>query len=845
MFIYRTTYPNITYYYGPVASANFNGNWYQGSSSGTQVSYPSNTSTATLFVTQNGTLTANAGLNAMYATTSNIVVTGGLYSLQFSGTNPFVGVGSGYTLEYTGAITSGSTLTKNGAGTLKLSGGNTITSSLNLEAGVLSINNAGAVGAPNLVLGTSDSSTVTGGSNSPYVEVKGAAVLSLTTNKPNSVYIKQNITFSGSALTFPSILYFLSGSTTMTTNANLITNSGNYQSDTTLVKQGAYGLTFSSGSLPPKIELRAGTISFNTSSNFSADIYGGALTYTGSIAAAAISANVYGSFNTSGTINFSGDISIYNSCTLTPVSGGATLYCNNLNLIGTSTILTRGNGSLNLYINGSSSGYKFIVGAGSGTIYCKNNLGFSNIDAGGSITYYNNLSTNTTLEIPATISTTAASLYLTLASGSVNQGWKLSGNITSNGGSIVATTSPVEISGTCSGTTGFTDLSGTGVYTISGTTSFPTLRLTGANVKITNQNALSSATGSVTLNGGASVTTTLDNISGSILNISSSGILTIASNLIFTGSNNLTVGYVSNTLSINPKITVNASIFEMSTPIIGVYYISKYGTGTLKLSGASSSWTGSTYTVYLYDGTILLGSASALGTGAVSVSIGGTTVPSIDTTSNLNFANNRIYMNTSWNFTGTNSGASFLGITMGGSYKLSIYNFRTVTVSGIAGAGVLELDAGGTLTCTGANTSTSGGYKITWGILKLSATTGYKYAMTIMGSGTLDMSGLSAPSTTSSLSSLTVADAAGSITTSKIIFKLSGTGATTLAVSGNINISSLRIELTGTPNGSTTFNLITYTGTATGTPTLLTTTLNGHTVTINSTAGIIRVTTGA
>jgi autotransporter-associated beta strand protein len=280
----------------------------------------------------------------------------------------------------------------------------------------------------------------------------------------------------------------------------------------------------------------------------------------------------------------------------------------------------------------------------------------------------------------------------------------------------------------------------------------------------------------------------------------------------------------------NHYVSVAGQGLEMAGSISGsVTAFSKSGVGNITFSGNNSSFTG-----YMYitgSGTCYLNASNCLpssGTGLY-------TFTNFDVNSAYTFTCG-FSLAGNISFLGS-SNVTFGAMTLIGNYTLTV-SANTMTCSTLAGAFTLTKAGSGTLKFTGANTSS--GTTINAGSIQLTNTSGIKGALTIGSAGTLDLSGISAPATLSGGTSLTASSATGTI-----IFNMAGSGATTISIAGNINLTNLSIVLVGTPSGSTTFNLISYTGTLTGTPTLTTTTLNGHTVSLNSTAGTIRVTTGA
>ncbi|NCA11747.1 hypothetical protein EBR56_08055, partial [bacterium] len=187
---------------------------------------------------------------------------------------------------------------------------------------------------------------------------------------------------------------------------------------------------------------------------------------------------------------------------------------------------------------------------------------------------------------------------------------------------------------------------------------------------------------------------------------------------------------------------------DMNFGIPGSGGVVKNGSGTWRLTGTSSSYTGGTQ---IYAGTLQLGSTNALGAASGSLAVNG---------GSLNLAGNSITVgtlsgssgatittstgaavltasgNTDSTYAGTITGA--LGLTKSGSGTLSLTGVNTYTGTTTVAAGVLRLGADGTLTSspviTVGNAGSSGA------ILDLTAkTTGFSLGagQTLAGGGTV------------------------------------------------------------------------------------------------------------
>ena len=227
----------------------------------------------------------------------------------------------------------------------------------------------------------------------------------------------------------------------------------------------------------------------------------------------------------------------------------------------------------------------------------------------------------------------------------------------------------------------------------------------------------------------------------------------------------------------------------------------KAGPGTLSLTGNNSYTVGTK----LYAGTLSVGNASALGSGALTISGGNLDCSSANLTLNNNIAQN---WNADFTFVGTaNLNLGSGAVTLGATRQVTVIN--TLTVGGVIGDGSngygLTKAGSGTLKLAGANTYT-GATTVNAGTLEVgTAGTGIASgsATTVNSTGTLLVdSGATVGSSTVAVSGGTISGAgivSGNTTINSsgaLTPRPSGGSATTLTFGGNLTLSSASANLT-------------------------------------------------
>ena len=575
------------------------------------------------------TITGGVGSNVtgifQNSTNSPLTISGGALQVNAGGTT----LGGNGTALFTisSAITGAGGITKSGTGNLTLSGNNTFTGGVTLNAGLLNINNNGALGGPGntfTINGGSINNTFTGAviaQNNP-VNIGADFIFVGGTNDLN--FGNGSVTLNGTA-----------GSRAITVNAGTLTFGGVVANGTAsgLTKSGAGSLTLagaSSNTYTGPTTIKAGTLNVSTSS--SSNAFGGNGTLivgdasnTGAAATLNFSSNGSAFPTFTNAINIVGNGTSTISATLwNPVFSGAVTLSNNL------TILSNDAAASKITFNGGITGTDNILvrvqsgnSAGSWVTFgnaAVNNIGtltFDNVSytgnatnsitggVGSNVTAITQASSNS----PLTISTTAiqvnsAGTTLT-ASGAalftVSGGVSGTGNLTldtnNNTSGISVTTTTINNIGTVTNSG-----NGTAATTISA--------VIGPNVTGLTQNSASSQldlSAGNTYNGTTTITAGSLVLSGTGSINSTSGV-SVATGATFT--NNSSVGYnkiltlaegatLSGTGSFAPTaMTLTANLSDGFTTIALGNLLTRANNLELTLTGI----TGGTYT--LFSGTL-------------------------------------------------------------------------------------------------------------------------------------------------------------------------------------------------------------------------------------------------
>jgi fibronectin-binding autotransporter adhesin len=635
------------------------------------------------------------------------------------------------------------------AGTLTLSGANTFNAPIILNSGIFNVNNASALGAGTL--------TINGGS----IDNTSGSPITLSTN--NVQVWNNNFTFvntsglnvgTGNVTLGNNIAVTVSSSTgTGLTVGGIIADGGNGYS---LTKIGAYTLTlsgantFSGGSA-----FVAGTLNINNASALGTGtftIYGGTIDNTSGSPITLSTNNVQAwngpvTFSNTNNLNLgTGNVTLGNNIvvSISTGSGGAGLTVGGVIAdVGNGYSLTKtGAGTLTLSgANTYSGGLNWnnglldlnspsALGTGTFSININNNLDNT---SGGAVT----LSTNNP-QIWNSSFTFTDSSSLNLGTGAVNLGTNVTTTITSN------STNNLTVGGVISGVYGLTTASA-GNLILSGNNTFSggivinstKLTLSGANT-LSNYVTVNAATLNLNTSTALGTSTVVMNSSSAILDNTSGGSVTLNNdpqiwnaNFTFTGTKSLDMGTGAVTMNAATQITTTANTFAVGGAIAsgslgGSYLLTKAGgSGALSLYG-NNTFTGG---VTLSAGTLNLNSATALGAVAGTLTIAAGT--SIDDTSGIPMAlinNNPVTLNGSFTFKGTdNLSLESSPISLGNTITATITQgtltdcgTRTLNGHVLNTAGSGQLLSNCTVTWTGAggspwnwsNTSNWGGASV-------------------------------------------------------------------------------------------------------------------------------------
>lgn len=624
-----------------------------------------------------------------------------------------------------GAISNGTTadsLIKAGPGALILSGANTFGGGLTLTAGTLTFGGPNALGTGVLEIfgGTLDSS-----------------VVNLVNAGNNPVTINGSFTFSGTQTLHlgsgPISLGTESGTARTITNSGILTLGGAVSNGTTarsLVKEG------------PGTLVLAGT---NTYSG-GITINDGATFLTGANVYAGVTAINNGTLTLSGatgTITASSAITLSNNASLTLSN---TSIQGTVNRLGNSAGITFNGGNL-LYSNMAASGA--IYAETTGTVAFANgqsNLVLDTDMAGGggnrqTLTLAGLTRTGTataTYSAPATGPNLATNIIIVMGAAQTPAG-RIIGAWATTG----------------TGTSFQTDYA---IYDAS-------FRILPANIAVSAESAWTTTTSTYTLGAGTTLTGTRS--FDSLRYIGATGTLALAGNHLETfgilngGTGTLIISSTSGvvrqlgTAAANLYVTTGSSDLTISAPIqnnAGALKLVKSGASMLTLSGPNTFSGGAA----LNAGTLRLGSATALGTGPLTI-VGGSLDSSVPNL--VNTGNNLVTINGDFTFAGTQNltlgtGAISLGTLPGTTRTITTNGSASLTLGGGISNGTTATSitkaGSGTLILSGDNFSL-GGVTLKAGTLSLASSNALAYntLLTING-GTLEsrITGLSVSSMT-------------------------------------------------------------------------------------------------
>ena len=639
---------------------------------GTTVNAFNFTNDGTSGKTGNFTLSGNSVTNTGADIVTTAIAVGGInltntisLDIALNGNKVFV-LGAGHDLVISGTLSGGRNITKNGAGTLTLSAGNTYTGSTTINAGTLSIATitngavAGALGnstngAGNLVLGggtlqytgsngsTDRNFTLTAGTTS-VIDVSSAATTltfsgggaatsgGLTKNGSGTLVFTASNSYTGDTTVNSGILQ-IGSNNRISDSSTLRVNGGTFDkvtfNDTVAgVVLSANGtITGTSGALTSASDfilengtasaILGGTVGVNKTTSGTV-ILSAANTYNGTTAISAGTLQIgnggtTGALSTSSAITNDGTLTFNRSNTLTQGAHFASV------ISGTGNVTQAGTGTLSFNGTNTYTGSTTI----SAGILALNSAASNNATISGDI-----LINGGTLNYGSTINDQISnSATVTLSSGSFALAARdeTIGSIAMSGGALSITS---------------------GWLTLSSTSSF-----TGGNVSITSPGGriITASTGLTTLGNAAFVYNNTGNSSTAGLILSSDLAVNASTTANFTnastGIGQMKLNGAARTIDVGSEAAMNVGWTISGNSGDG---LTKNGTGTLTLS-AANTYTGATLVsagTLLVNGstsassTVSVGSGAALGgsgtiNGSVSINSGATLIPGIASTLTL------------------------------------------------------------------------------------------------------------------------------------------------------------------------------------------------------------------
>lgn len=756
-----------------------------------------------------GTTVLNGG---SIATTGNLTIND---TLSLGATNAFLssttgninlatvnGNGIGLTIQNSGVSTTstisgvlsgtGTTLTKNGSGTLVLNASNTYTGGTVINSGTLRLSGSGnllSTGSLNIAGGTFDLNGInqtigffTGSGNVTL----GSATLTVgdATSGSYSGVISGSggLTKQGSSLLTLTGAHSYTGATTINDGTLRLSSTGRL-SDTTAVTVGPSG-TFSMqvaadtiGSLSGSGSVvLAGTLTTGDTSNttFSGVISGGGgLTKQGSGTFTLTGANTYTGLLTvsAGTLVLSGAGQLDSTIAAT-INGTLNLDSVNqtfANISGTGNIIV-GGGILTLN-TGSNNAFSGVI-SGSGSLI-KDGAAF--LQLAGSNTY-----TGTTTINNGILRLTGAGRLSDLTAVTVNAGGTLdlnnvndtigslqgAGNLTLTGSSILTTGDATNtlFSGVISGSGGLVK-QGSGIFTLSGTNTYTgTTTINAGSILANNSQSLGTSAGGTIVNSGATLT---------VAGVSIADALTLNdATLAATGATTLTGAINLGTATSNNITSASSLVISQNVN----------GGGSLSTSGAGTT----TFNGNLGNSTAL----SSINTGANTVINGSVTTSGGQTFANvISLTANRTFTSTAGNIVFNN--------TIDGGFDLTVNSAGGITFGSALGAGTTL----NSLTANGSSINLNGGAVTT------SGSQTYNGALSLGSDTTLSTTGsgsntIAINSGVSGNQNLTLAGAASS---SDTFILSSSIGVNNLVVSGGAGGND---SLSVNSGGTQTFTVI-------------------------------------
>jgi fibronectin-binding autotransporter adhesin len=742
----------------------------------------------TIDVNRNATVTGNTFQfnNLTIGANTLSVIGGNTYALQFAGTTTLTGdaifnpISANLTLS--GVVSGASSLTKNGGGALTLAGLNTYSGGTTLNAGALNINSTSALGTGTF--------TINGGTIN---NTSGGAIILSTNNLQNW---NGDFTFTGANnLDLGTGAVTLGGNRVVTVSANTLTVGGAIGDE-----GNTFGLT----------KAGTGTLSLTGASTYSGEtaINGGKLVVDGSLANTNITVNSGGALGGEGSIGgtvtvlnlgainlvngSTGTLTIQDTVVLTSGSSlsfeiGSGLSSDKVAITNGASLLVTGPVTLNITgLSGFGIGTYDLLTFGSGLASGLNNFSLGTTPGGG---YSFSLGNTTTSEF----------LTVSLAAPTATAFWRGDQSAIWN-----------TISGT-GFTNWYTDATGTTNTALPGSitnVTFATTNATVANLNTTLGEDFS--INSLTILGAAP--TILNSVTiggGNLLTLGSGGLTVNSGAAAVTLSTNVALG-ASQTWTNN-----SANALTVSGVVSGAFDLTKFGTGTLVLSG-TNTYSGATT---INQGTLSVasigntGANSNLGTnGTINIGFGANAGTLLYTgageTSDkvINLAGTTGGATITQSGTGLLKFTSDLTATGAGSKTLTLQGSTAGTgeISGaiVDGSGITALTKTGTGTWTlSGNNTYSGGTTLSAGTLNINNASA-------LGTGTFTIGNVSTIDNTSG-GALTLSTNNAQNWNANFTFTGTnnlnlGTGAVTLGANRTVTVSANTLTVGGAISGAFT-----------------------------------------
>ncbi|MEI6238905.1 MAG: autotransporter-associated beta strand repeat-containing protein [Planctomycetia bacterium] len=708
-----------------------------------------------------------------------------------------------------GTLSGGLGLSKSGAGSLTINGGNTFTGGFTLAAGEVRAGSNTAFGSGTLTL---TSGTLSGVGSDPRsfgnsVGLAGSVTLGDTTDNATLSFTGPATMTANATITLPSDVVF-SG------------NIGNDGTSRTLTKAGAGTLTLSGSNSYGGTTLSAGRIllggDFALGSTGAVTLAGGTLSSDGATARSVANPVSLGGTVTVGDATNNGALSFTGTSTLTAASTVTFASNATMNVVSGTYLFTKaGLGTLTITGTGGQAGTTIAEG----TVRIGN---ATSLGGSGTVTLNQGVTltgTGATALIVARPLVLAGNATLGAASGDTAP-LTFSSTTSFSADRTLTVSSSVTLSGAVSGGSNALTKAGNGTLTLSASNAYGNTVVNAGVLRLGNDNALGT-TGTATFAGGVTVTgtgTTARTISRPVVfdgNVTL-GAATDTAALTFAGTSTLTG---SRTLTVLSGVTL-ANVTGTSAG----FDLTKSGSATLTLIGS-----GNYGNTILSTGILRLGSDTALGSGTLSLAAGttlsgtGTVARSIANAITIQSGSVTLGNTTDSGtlaLTGTTTllASSTVGIassvTMGPiagqGFNLTKAGTAALTLTGTGDYGNTTLTAGRIRVASDAAFGSSGTVALTTGALSSDGAAARTIAnqVTLTGSVTLGDAAdtgdltlnqlrLVASSTIGALSNVTI----GSLTqTSGSTFALtkSGTGSLTLTGSnayGNTTVNAGRLQL--------------------------------------------------